>query len=169
MHVDQAGRHYTTAGGERRSYPTYLLRRSYRDEQGRPREETLATLTGLPEESIAALRATLKGRVLVDAEAAFEVERSVPHGDVAAAHVMASRLGLRELLGPACPERDLAYALVVSRVVRPESKLSTARWWAGGDTTLGIDLGVADASTDQVYQAMDWLTARQREIERKLA
>jgi hypothetical protein len=71
MHVDQAGRHYTTVGGEPRSYPTYLLRRSYRDEQSRPRKETLANLTGLPEESIAALRATLKGRTLVDAEAAL--------------------------------------------------------------------------------------------------
>jgi hypothetical protein len=169
MHVDQAGRHYTTAGGERRSYPTYLLRRSYRDEQGRPRKETLANLTGLPEESIAALRATLKGRALVDAEAAFEVERSVPHGDVAAAHVMASRLGLRELLGPACRERDVAYALVLSRAVRPAPKLATARWWAGGDTTVGVDLGVADVSTDQAYAAMDWLTARQRGIEKQLA
>src|ERR1022692_4050345 len=56
MHVDQAGRHYTTVGGERRAYPTYLLRRSFRDEHGRPRKETLANLTGLPEESIAALR-----------------------------------------------------------------------------------------------------------------
>jgi Transposase DDE domain len=169
MHVDQAGRHYMTLGGERRSYPTYLLRRSYRDEQGRPRKETLANLTGLPPESIAALRATLKGRILVDAEAAFEVERSVPHGDVAAAHVMASRLGLRELLGPACAERDLAYALVLSRAVRPAPKLATARWWADGDTTLGADLGVAEASTDQVYAAMDWLTARQRQIEKQLA
>jgi hypothetical protein len=169
MHVDQAGRHYTTADGEVRSYPTYLLRRSYRDEQGRPRKETLANLTGLPPESIEALRATLRGRALVDAEAAFEVERSVPHGDVAAAHVMAGKLGLRELLGPACAERDLAYALVLSRAVRPAPKLATARWWAGRDTTLGADLGVADASTDQVYAAMDWLTARQREIEKQLA
>ena len=169
MHVDQAGRHYTTAGGERRSYPTYLLRRSYRDEQGRPRKETLANLTGLPPESIEALRATLRGRTLVDAEAAFEVERSVPHGDAAAAHVMASKLSLAELLGPACAERDIAYGLVLSRAVRPKPKLATARWWAGGDTTLGADLGVADASTDQVYAAMDWLTARQREIEKKLA
>jgi len=169
MHVDQAGRHYTTAGGERRSYPTYLLRRSYRDEQGRPRKETLANLTGLPPESIEALRATLKGRTLVDADAAFEVQRSVPHGDVAAAHVMASKLGLAELLGPACAERDLAYALVVSRAVRPKPKLATARWWAGGDTTLGADLGVAGASTDEIYAAMDWLVTRQREIENKLA
>jgi hypothetical protein len=169
MHVDRAGRHYTTVGGERRSYPTYLLRRSYRDEQGRPRKETLANLTGLPSESIEALRATLKGRALVDAEAEFEVERSVPHGDVAAAHVMASALRLRDLLGPACAEGDIAYALMISRAVRPKPKLATARWWAGGDTTLGADLGVADASTDEIYAAMDWLTARQREIEKKLA
>jgi hypothetical protein len=169
MHVDQAGRHYTTAGGERRSYPTYLLRRSYRDERGRPRKETLANLTGLPQESIEALRATLKGRTLVDAEAAFEVQRSVPHGDVAAAHVMAGKLGLAGLLGPACAERDIAYALVISRAVRPKPKLATARWWSGGDTTLGADLAVAEASTDRVYAAMDWLTARQRQIEKKLA
>ena len=169
MHVDQAGRHYTTVGGERRAYPTYLLRRSFRDEHGRPRKETLANLTGLPEESIAALRATLRGRTLVDAEAAFEVERSVPHGDVAAAHVMAGTLGLRALLGPACRERDIAYALIVSRAVRPRPKLSTARWWQDGDTTLAPDLGVAAASTDEIYAAMDWLTSRQREIEKKLA
>jgi hypothetical protein len=169
MHVDQAGRHYTTVGGESRAYPTYLLRRSFRDEHGRPRKETLANLTGLPDESIAALRLTLKGRTLVDAEDAFEVERSVPHGNVAAAHVMAATLGLRALLGPACRERDIAYALIVSRAVRPESKLSTARWWQAGDTTLGTDLGVADAGTDEIYAAMDWLVSRQREIEKKLA
>ncbi len=169
MHVDQAGRHYTTVGGESRAYPTYLLRHSFRDEHGRPRKETLANLTGLPEESIAALRATLRGRTLVDAEAAFEVERSMPHGDAAAAHVMAGKLGLRALLGPACRERDIAYALIVSRAVRPRPKLSTARWWEDGDTTLGIDLGVAGAGTDEIYAAMDWLTSRQREIEKKLA
>ena len=93
----------------------------------------------------------------------------MPHGDVAAAHVMASKLGLRDLLGPACLERDIAYALILSRAVRPKPKLSTARWWAGGDTTLGADLGVAGASTDEIYAAMDWLTARQDEIEKKLA
>jgi hypothetical protein len=169
MHVDQAGRHYTTVDGERRAYPTYLLRRSYRDEQGRPRKETLANLTGLPQESIEALRATLRGRTLVDPEAAFEVQRSVPHGDVAAAHVMACELGLAGLLGPACRDRDIAYALVISRAVRPTPKLATARWWAGGDTTLGTDLGVAEASTDEIYAAMDWLTARQRQIEKQLA
>src|SRR6266508_1422107 len=52
-------------------------------------------------------------------------------------------------------KQTLANPLLVSRVVRPRSKLSTIGWW--DDVTLGADLGVAGASTDEVYQAMDWL------------
>ena len=169
MHIDNASRQYATASGEQRTSRCYLLRRSFRDEQGRPRNETLANLSALPDHVLGALGRMLAGATLVDAGEAFEVERSVPHGDVAAAHVMASALGLRGLLGPPCRERDLGYALIVSRAVRPESKLSTAGWWAAGDTTLGTDLKVADASTDEIYAAMDWLTSRQRSIEKKLA
>ncbi|MGH3304537.1 MAG: IS1634 family transposase [Streptosporangiaceae bacterium] len=169
MHIDNASRQYVTAGGERRTSRCFLLRRSYRDQDGRPRNETLANLSALPDHVIEALGRMLKGATLVEAKDAFEVERSVPHGDVAAAHVMASRLGLRALLGPACRERDIAYALIVSRAVRPAPKLSTARWWQASDTTLGTDLGVAGASTDEIYAAMDWLTSRQRGIEKKLA
>jgi Transposase DDE domain len=169
MHIDDTSRHYTTAGGERRVTRCLLLRRSYRDENGKPRNETLANLSALPDNAVAALRLALKGATLVDAESVFDVERSVPHGNAAAAHVMAGKLGLRSLLGPACPERDIAYALIISRAVRPGSKLPTVRWWNSGDTTLAADLGIADASTDDVYAAMDWLLARQNKIERKLA
>ncbi len=109
----------------------------------------------------------LAGKVLVEAGSAVRVERSLPHGDVAAAHAMAGRLGVKKLLGRDCRERDLAYALVISRVVRPKSKLSTLRSWA--DTTLGADLGVAEASTDEVYAALDWLLAGQDRIEAALA
>src|SRR5207253_2078581 len=75
--------------------------------------------------------------------------------------------GLPALPGPACPQRDLALALVISRVVAPGSKLSTCTWW--GDTTLGADLGVAQVPVDEVYAAMDWLAARQDAIEARLA
>jgi transposase len=169
MHIDDTSRQYVTAGGERRVTRCLLLRRSYRDENGKPRNETLANLSALPDNAIAALRLALKGAVLVDAESAFEVERSVPHGNVAAAHVMAGQLGLRSLLGPPCPQRDIAYALILSRAVRPKSKLSTVRWWNAGDTTLAPDLGLAGASTDDVYEAMDWLLAQKGKIEKKLA
>ena len=80
---------------------------------------------------------------------------------------MARKLGLPALLGPACRQRDLALALIISRVVRPGSKLSTLTWWP--DTTLGADLDVAGASTDEVYAAMDWLVDRQDAIEKQLA
>jgi hypothetical protein len=168
MHIDDTSRQYVTAAGERRITRCLLLRRSYRDENGKPRNETLANLSALPDNAIAALRLSLKGATLVGADSAFDVERSVPHGDVAAAHVMAEKLGLRPLLGSACRERDIAYALVVSRAVRPKSKLSTVRWW-DGDTTLASDLGISGASTDDVYAAMDWLLAQKGKVEGKLA
>jgi hypothetical protein len=169
MHVDDTSRQYVTAGGERRVTRCLLLRRSYRDENGKPRNETLANVSALPDNAIAALRLALKGATLVDAESAFEVERSVPHGNVAAAHVMAEKLGLRSMLGPPSKDRDIAYALILSRAVRPKSKLSTVRWWNAGDTTLAADLGVAGAGTDDVYEAMDWLLAQKGKIEKKLA
>jgi hypothetical protein len=169
MHIDDTSRQYVTAGGERRVTRCLLLRRSYRDQNGKPRNETLANLSALPDNAIAGLRLALKGASLVDAESAFEVERSVPHGNVAAVHVMAEKLGLRSLLGPPSKDRDIAYALILSRAVRPKSKLSTVRWWNSGDTTLAADLGVANAATDDVYDAMDWLLGRKGAIEKKLA
>jgi len=169
MHVDDTSRQYVTAGGEQHVTRCLLLRRSYRDENGKPRNETLANLSALPDNAIGALRLALKGATLVDAESAFDVERSIPHGNVAAAHVMAAKLGLRPLLGPPSKDRDIAYALILSRVVRPKSKLSTVRWWNTSDTTLASDLGIADVTTDDVYDAMDWLLAQKAKIEKKLA
>jgi transposase len=167
MHVDRSGRHYTAADGSERIYRRDLLRRSYRDENGKPQKETLANLSMLPEEAIIALRKALAGTVLVEADAAFEVERTLSHGGVAAVHAMATGLGMKELLGPDCRERDLAYGLILSRVLRPTSKLSALDWW--NDTTLGTDLDITQASTDEVYAAMDWLGQRQEIIEKALA
>src|SRR5258706_14847367 len=118
MHIDNASRQYVTASGEQRTSRCYLLRRSYRDQDGRPRNETLANLSALPDHVLGALGRMLAGATPVDAGEGVEAERSVPHGDVAAAHVMASALGLRYLLGP--PGRDLALgvALIVSSDVQ---------------------------------------------------
>ena len=166
MHVETSRSHQVLKDGTERVYQRHLLRRSYRD-GGKVRKETLANLSHLPEGAIEAIRLVLAGRALVDADAGVEVSRSFQHGHVAAVHQMARRLGLPALLGPPGPQRDLAYALIVSRVARPASKLSTIGWW--DDTTLGCDLGVAGASTDDVYEAMDWLLARQDDIEAGLA
>ena len=167
MHVDRVRSQHTVVCGEIRHYESTLLRRSYRKPDGKVGKQTLANLSMLPPAAVDAVEAVLKGKTLIDAEAALQVSRSLPHGHVALTHAMATRLGLAALLGPACRERDLAYALILSRVVRPRSKLSTRAWWT--DTTLGVDLGVAGASRNKVYAAMDWLVDRQDAIEAGLA
>jgi len=166
MHVARNRRTYVAKSGEQRVYESVLVRRTYR-EGGKVRHETLANLSALPAEAVAAIEATLKGERLVPAGQAVTITGSLPHGHVAAVHAMAAKLGLPALLGPAGRHRDLALALVISRVVKPGSKLSTLTWW--GDTTLGADLGVAGASTDDIYAAMDWLEDRQDAIEAELA
>ena len=166
MHVARNKRTYVAKSGERRVYESVLVRRTYRD-GGKVRHETLANLSALPAEAAAAVEATLKGQRLVPAAEAVTITRSVPHGHVAAVHAMAAKLGLPALLGPAGQARDLALALIISRVVSPASKLSTSTWRA--DATLGADLGVAGASTDDIYAAMDWLASRQDGIEAGLA
>src|SRR5689334_10866374 len=166
MHVARIRSGYTDKAGRRREYESAYLRRTWRD-GGTVRHETLANLSGLPEPTVGLIEAALKGAPLVPAGQAMTITRSLPHGHVAAVHAMAAKLGLPALLGPAGPQRDLALALVISRVVAPGSRLSTLAWWSG--TTLGADLGVARVSDDDVYAAMDWLDARQDAIEAKLA
>jgi hypothetical protein len=159
-------RHYTGKDGRERVYETHLLRRSWR-EGGKVRNETVANLSKLPAETIELIRGSLAGERFVPAGQQAQVARSLPHGHAAAVHAMARKLGFPALLGPPGPDRDLAYALIISRVLRPASKLSTISWWQ--DVTLGPDLGVAGASTDEAYAAMDWLRERQDDIEKQLA
>ena len=166
MHVARIRSGYTDKAGHRRDYESRYLRRTCR-EGGKVRHETLANLSALPDAAVDAIEAALKGTPLVPAGGAVTITASAPHGHVAAVHAMAVRLGLPALLGPACRERDLALALIISRVVAPASKLPALSWWA--DTTLGAGLGVAGCSTDEVYAAMDWLEARQDAIETQLA
>src|SRR5262245_45528895 len=165
MHVARNKRSYVAKSGEQRVYESVLLRRSYRD-WTTVRHETLANLSKLPSDAVDAIEATLKGQTLIPAGREFTITRSLPHGHAAAVAAMAHRLGFPALLGPACRSRDLVFALIISRVIGPASKRSTLSAWP--DTTLGVDLGVIDASTDEIYAAMDWLADRQDAIEKKL-
>src|SRR6202048_5306115 len=124
--VDVAGnrRGYVTTSGEERVYETILLRRSFRD-GAKVRHETLGNLSKLPPELVAAIEAATKGQTLIAAGSEFSKARSLPHGDVAAVAAVARKLELAALLGPACRGRGIGIAVVLSRVVRPKSKLST--------------------------------------------
>jgi len=166
VHVTTQRRHYVGKDGVPRVYETNLLRRSYRRD-GKVRNETVANLSALPPEAIDAVRACLAGKALVPAGTGFTITRSLPHGHLAAVWAVAQQLGLPALLGPVGRMRDLALALIISRAVAPASKLATLTAW--DDVTLGLDLGVAGASTDEVYAALDYLLDRQEVIEKNLA
>ena len=162
MHID--------AIPNRGARPTYLLRESVRDGK-RIKKRTLANLTALPDEQIETIRRALKGETLVPAEGAFECVRSQPHGHVQAVRTAMAQLGFETLIdGKRSRLRDLVVGMLSMRIVAPEaSKLGMIP--ALADTTLSDDLGIADADEDEdeLYEAMDWLLARQDKIEKKLA
>lgn len=162
LHVATTRRRY-----KGRLYQTHLLRRSYR--QGtQVKHETLGNISHLPEELIEVIRRSLAGEKFVSASAAFSIQRSLPHGHVEAVRGMIAQLGLDTLIySKRCRRRDLVVAMLVERLIHQCSKLASTRLWH--ETTLAEDLGVADASEDELYQALDWLLERQPRIEKKLA
>jgi Transposase DDE domain len=151
----------------RTSRPALLLREAWRE--GKTiRKRTLANLTDWPAAKVEAFRRLLRGEAGSAPEAVFAIERSVPHGHVAAILGTVRRLGLESLLAAKrCRARDLVLALLVERLLHPCSKLATTRLW--DTTTLAEELGVQAATADEMYAAMDWLAARQARIEQKLA
>ena len=150
-----------------REYVSYLLRQSYR--QGtQVKHRTLANLSALPIQVIETVRRGLAGEELVPAGKALTITSSRPHGHAAAVLGTAQRLGLAEVVDrQASRQRDLVMAMVAARVLHPASKLATSRLF--DTTSLGESLGVVDTSEDELYAALDWLLARQREIEERLA
>ena len=152
---------------DEREYVSHLLRQSYR-EGPKVKNRTLANLSALPLSAIDAIRRSLAGEVLISAHEALTIERSWPHGHVAAVLGTARQLGLEAVVDrqPSRP-RDLVLAMVAARVLQPASKLATTRLWS--TTSLGSLLGVEGASEDELYAAMDWLLERQAQIEQRLA
>ena len=149
-------------------YTSHLLRRSYRDAQGKVRHENLGNLSHLPPEIIDGIRAMLAGRRLVDLDEDFEITRSLPHGHVAAVLGVLRDLDLERLIGrERCRERDLVVAMIVQRLIAPGSKLSATRRFA--QTTLADELSLGEVTESELLAAMDWLLERQDRIERTLA
>jgi len=151
----------------RGSPPTVLLRESFR-KGPKVGKRTLANLSSLSAAQIEAIRAALRGEVLQPVAQSFEISASRSHGQVQAVALSMQRLSFASVIASkACRERELVLAMVASRIVAPHTKLATTRWWH--TTTLAEDFGVADASEDDLYTAMDWLLARQDTVQSKLA
>ena len=152
----------------RNSPPAILLRESWREGK-KVRKRTLANLSSWPKQRVEALRRVLRDETLVPASEAFEIVRSLPHGHVAAALGTLRQLGLERVLhARKSRERDLVVALIVERILDPDSKLSTARG-LGETSSLAEVLGLGEVEVEELYQAMDGLLMRQAKVERALA
>jgi len=158
---------YIATVPNRNSPPAILLRQAYR-EDGKVKTRTLTNLSRLPTKTIDLVRRSLKGEELIGVNDAFETIDSRHHGHVEAVLVAMQRLGFANLIASRpSRERDVVVAMVAARILEPDSKLATTRWWH--TTTLPEMVGVGDSDEDDLYAGMDWLIKRQRHIEKKLA
>jgi len=158
----------TTRKYKGRIYQSHLLRRTFRVGD-QVKHETLGNISHLPPSLIDIIRRSLAGETFLPATKTFHVLRSLPHGHVEAVLGTVRSLELEPLFSSKpCRERDLVLAMLVERLLDPASKLATTRLWH--NSTLAEELSVQDANEDELYQAsLDWLLARQAQIEKKLA
>lgn len=151
----------------RHSPPAVLLREGWR-EGTKTCKRTLANLSHWPQHKIETFRRLLHDEPLVSPQDLFSIQKTLPHGHVEAVLMTVHKIGLDSILAAKrCRERDLVIAMIAARLLHPCSKLATTREWH--TTTLAEELSVADATEDDLYQAMDWLLERQARIEKKLA
>ena len=155
----------------RNSPPAILLRESFR-EGGQVRKRTLANISDWPTAQIESLRRVLKGETFPSDGGDLNIIRSLPHGHVAAVVGTIRKLQLPQLIDATrSRERNLSLAMIASRILDPQSKLATARGLDPETATNSVveTLQLESATADDLYQAMDWLFARQSRIEDRLA
>lgn len=154
-----------------KTYQTCLLRRTYRDGD-KVKHETLGNISHLPPDLINLIRDSLKGEKYIPASSAFEIQRSLPHGHVAAVLGTLKRVGLETMIASRpSRERDLALAMIISRIIDPSSKLAMVRGVNAEtmSTSLGEALQLGQCNENEFYKTMDWLLKRQGRIEQKLS
>src|SRR6202453_3328704 len=167
----------------RTSPPAILLRESYRDEAGKAQKRTLANLSKLPASLIAGLKGLLKGGVAMPttagsaSEEGLRIERSLPHGHVAAGLGMLRKIHLDRLLLSTAKDQasrhfcDLMVGLIVDRLLASRSKLGFVRAINSqtASSSLGEVLSLGAVEDREVYAALDWLLGQQPRVESALA
>lgn len=166
VHIETITKHY-----KGKTYVSHLLRHTYR-ENGKVKHLTVGNLSDLPEDLIALMRKRLAGEPLAAENDDFEIVRSLPHGHVAAVLGTLRKIGLdRMISSQPCREAQLILAMIVLRIISPGSKLAnlSALQKATAENSLADELRLGDIDTPELYLALDWLLARQKRIENKLA
>ncbi|MDR2339900.1 MAG: IS1634 family transposase, partial [Deltaproteobacteria bacterium] len=149
---------------------THLLREDRREGK-KIIKKTFANLSALEQDHIVILKEMLKGNDVILRDDVFEhikIENVLPWGHVEAVLKTIKKIDLAKVIDPCpSPERNIILGLVASRVIQPESKLSTKNTWI--NPALARELKIEDADEQDIYKAMDWLVDNQLFIEKRLA
>lgn len=157
----------------RKSPPAVLLRETWR-ENGKIKKKTLANISDWPQEKVEQFRRVLRGENVgaLSSTGAFTIERSLPHGHAKAVLGTLQTLGIDRLLSRSdARERRIAVALIVDRLLDPQSKSAGVRSLRSetAQSTLGSLLRIGDVEKKEAYEAMDWLLLQQKRVENALA
>ena len=162
---------YIESVPNRKSPPCILLREDHREGR-KVVKRTLANLTQWPKHVVEGLRVLIKGGAVADLEGGFTITRSLPHGHVVAVLSVLKRLGLHQLIASrSSRKRNLVVAMIVARIIDPQSKLATVRGLRQETlfSSLAQECRLGAVDENDLYEAMDWLVDRQGRIEEKLA
>jgi transposase len=159
-----------TTKNKNKTYDSYLIRQTYRD-KGKVKHRNIANISKLPIQTIMLIKDSLQGKKFLSMEDGFRIVRTLPHGHVAAVLGTLRKLNLDKIIASkSCRNRDLVIAMIVLRIIQPQSKLATSRLLSPETTSssLGKMLKLEDVDEDELYAAMDWLLKRQNQIEKRL-
>jgi transposase len=151
-----------------KTYRRVLLRNSYRL-NGQVRHDTLANLSHCSDDEIRAIKLALKHKgqlsQLGDLHAEISTQQGLAVGAVWVLHQLAQQLGVVKALGQSRPAK-LALWRVLASLIAQGARLSAVRL---AQQHAVCDLLSLEAfNEDDLYQAMDWLDARQSTIEAAL-
>lgn len=147
----------------RNSPPAILLRESIR--VGRKvKKRTVANLSKLPQNVVAAIKSALQGTLSTAAR--MPAPESGPvFASLFALNEIADEIGLGKILG----QNRLALLtkfLILARIAHQGSRLSAVRW--ARDYAVSEVMGLEKFDEDDLYEALDWAAANQAKIEDKL-
>ncbi|MCH7685804.1 MAG: IS1634 family transposase [Planctomycetes bacterium] len=164
MHVDSS----TVRSKSGKAYTRHLIRQAYRDEEGKPRQRTIANISKCSSQEIDAIKLALKHKGDLTRLASLKdvgFEQGLSVGAVWVLWSMARELGLVEALGNG-REGKLALWQVMARIIDQGSRLSAVRL-AGAHAACDV-LGLEGFCEDDLYANLDWLCAQQADIEARL-
>ena len=164
MYVD-----FVTVKRKKKTHVKKLLRRSYR-ENGKPKKETLANLSHLPDELISVIRGYLSGKKYIHTaeNTPLKISAARSHGMVMAVKKAFEQLGFETILASRTSrQRKIICAIVCARIMKPHSKTASLRWWQ--NTTIPKMMGTREVGPKELFEAMDWLYKNQGKIEKRLA